>query len=352
MIEILISLCLVFALFSGLVSGINELFAQMLEMRGKVLYEGIALILGELPNGGEVKRWQRWLGCVEQLIDARSSLTARFFAHPLIDTLSQPGSKPSYISPSHFSFALVQVLSGDGSWASLRQSLDDRRTPLGQLWGPMLDQAQGDMDKFKALVEAHFSLVMDRAGGWYKRRTQAVTFFLAFALALGLNVDTVYIAANLQSSPDLVAELVNSAERLSTASSDLAKSSIQEKPATLNEIELLRSKAKALEKQLTDFRKMKLPMGWNPAIADYSIGKFLDPWSWAGWFLTALAATLGAPFWFDAISKLFAIRGSGKKPDDSSSSAASLPIPHIQITLPPVTSLAPPENGPLNNPES
>ncbi|MGR8940245.1 MAG: hypothetical protein ACU83P_01520 [Gammaproteobacteria bacterium] len=326
-------------------SGITELFAQMLEMRGKVLYEGIALILGELPNGRAVKRWQRWLGCVENSISGPSSLTARLFAHPLIDTLSQPGSKPSYISPSHFSFALVLVFSGDGSWASLRQRLDDRRTPLGQLLGPMLDQSQGDMDKFKSLVESHFSLVMDRAGGWYKRRTQAVTFVLAFALAIGLNVNTVYIAANLQSSPELVAELVNSAETLSTASSDLAKSSFQEKPATLNEIESLRSKAKALEKQLTDFRKMKLPMGWKPAIADYSIGKFLDPWAWAGWFLTALAATLGAPFWFDTISKLFAIRGAGRKPDDASIPAVSFPAPQIQIALPPVTLHAEPGNG-------
>jgi hypothetical protein len=32
---------------------------------------------------------------------------------------------------------------------------------------------------------------------------------------------------------------------------------------------------------------------------------------------TALAGALGAPFWFDAISKAFAVRGSGRKPGES-----------------------------------
>jgi hypothetical protein len=31
-----------------------------------------------------------------------------------------------------------------------------------------------------------------------------------------------------------------------------------------------------------------------------------------------LAATLGAPFWFDALSRLAPLRSTGKKPDKSS----------------------------------
>jgi hypothetical protein len=34
----------------------------------------------------------------------------------------------------------------------------------------------------------------------------------------------------------------------------------------------------------------------------------------AGWVISALAASLGAPFWFDAISRLVSLRGAGTSP--------------------------------------
>lgn len=36
-----------------------------------------------------------------------------------------------------------------------------------------------------------------------------------------------------------------------------------------------------------------------------------------GWILTALAVSLGAPFWFDLLNKLVSIRQAGSKPEDS-----------------------------------
>jgi len=38
---------------------------------------------------------------------------------------------------------------------------------------------------------------------------------------------------------------------------------------------------------------------------------------WIGWLITALAISLGAPFWFDLLSKLIQIRGAGTKPISS-----------------------------------
>jgi hypothetical protein len=48
-----------------------------------------------------------------------------------------------------------------------------------------------------------------------------------------------------------------------------------------------------------------------------------------GWIITALAITLGAPFWFDLLSKLIKIRGSGTKIDstDTNEKAATTTIP-------------------------
>jgi hypothetical protein len=41
-----------------------------------------------------------------------------------------------------------------------------------------------------------------------------------------------------------------------------------------------------------------------------------------GWLLTALAVSLGAPFWFDLLNKLMVIR-STRKPDEKSTSPAT-----------------------------
>jgi hypothetical protein len=42
-----------------------------------------------------------------------------------------------------------------------------------------------------------------------------------------------------------------------------------------------------------------------------------------GWFLTAVAVSLGAPFWFDTLQRFMNIRGGGKKPEDNPKDAAS-----------------------------
>jgi hypothetical protein len=57
---------------------------------------------------------------------------------------------------------------------------------------------------------------------------------------------------------------------------------------------------------------------------------------WIGWLLTAFAITLGAPFWFDLLNKLVALRSSAKpKQEDigltelNSKSPGSSPINRV-----------------------
>src|SRR5262249_40537927 len=65
-----------------------------------------------------------------------------------------------------------------------------------------------------------------------------------------------------------------------------------------------------------------LPIGWT----DDAKAQFYAPGcAWllfiAGWFLTALAASLGAPFWFDLLNKTLSLntRLTGAKPKVASS---------------------------------
>jgi hypothetical protein len=65
-------------------------------------------------------------------------------------------------------------------------------------------------------------------------------------------------------------------------------------------------------------------IGWNEA----QIQQLLHPkgfWQgfarWCvkllGWIISAIAVTLGAPFWFDLLSMFINIRNAGKKPVDN-----------------------------------
>ena len=85
---------------------------------------------------------------------------------------------------------------------------------------------------------------------------------------------------------------------------------------------------KHIQKQLRD---LKLPIGWvrNPNQADTDMHLGLPKWcAWGeywdavvyhllGWLITAIAATLGAPFWFDMLNKIMSIRSAGKAPEEA-----------------------------------
>ena len=66
--------------------------------------------------------------------------------------------------------------------------------------------------------------------------------------------------------------------------------------------------------------------GWTPG--DKHFGEWA--WAWArtvrdhvlGWLLTALEASLGAPFWFDVLKKIITVRSAGRAPEERKPSTA------------------------------
>jgi hypothetical protein len=64
--------------------------------------------------------------------------------------------------------------------------------------------------------------------------------------------------------------------------------------------------------------KSGLPVGWVKGV---SPRKLLWPpqRSWLGFLLTAAAATMGAPFWFDQLNRLGSLRNTGNKPTSKTS---------------------------------
>jgi hypothetical protein len=139
------------------------------------------------------------------------------------------------------------------------------------------------------------SLAMERASGWYKRKVQVVLVVLAAVVAIGLNVNTVGVATALWNDEAL---------RTTVA----ARASEQGTPEDA---------ADAFD----DISALDLPVGWGANAPDNVLSAI------PGWLVTIAGLHLGAPFWFDLLSRLARLRGSGvpEKPRSLSDTAGSVP---------------------------
>ena len=154
-------------------------------------------------------------------------------------------------------------------------------------------------------VEGWFNDSMDRIGGWYKRWTQRILLVVAALLVLILNTDTILLVQHLSTEKDLRASILKQAE---------TTKSFDQVPKELNTV--------------------GLPLGWS--LDDPNDGRripFLTAkGAWyldfgfllkklLGLLLTMGAISLGAPFWFDTLSKFMNLRGAGTPPGEKTKSA-------------------------------
>jgi hypothetical protein len=76
---------------------------------------------------------------------------------------------------------------------------------------PLLDDAAGDVERFRENIETWFNDGMDRVSGWYKRRVGYVQGVIALGLAIAMNIDALQITRTLWREPTLRQSLVASA---------------------------------------------------------------------------------------------------------------------------------------------
>jgi hypothetical protein len=70
-----------------------------------------------------------------------------------------------------------------------------------------------------------------------------------------------------------------------------------------------------------DLERLGLPLGWSKG----AFPATLDAAKIFGLLLTALAVSLGAPFWFDVLNKIMSVRAAGRPPAPSPGAATPQP---------------------------
>ena len=363
-LSIVIGLVFIYLLYSLLVTILQEILATIFDFRAKVLERALRRMLND------DQQFEYRLSSVIRLF-LRSekrrkpgNLFEAFYHHPLVRFLSAGSiwSKPSYLRKETFSKVMLdllkgkQVQPGDDLRSPIQRMLDGEQTDRAALVMPensdtlsflrsIWADAQGDVDKFRSLLENWFDEMMDRASEWYKKYTQFFLLAIGFSIAVVFNVDTIAIVGKLEKDPELREQLVTQAENFLKAHPDLEQEFqlSRERHATLFPDDALeRKKQDSLAEQrylLLKQRRDSLVDQANTLVREdigkvnnlLSIGRdsnrclcacsFCFLKSLTGWLLTALALSLGAPFWFDLLSKLMKLRsstqaGSGKNTND------------------------------------
>jgi len=338
-LTVVLGVVFILLLLSLLASTIMEFVSSIFALRGNNLLKALQnMLVGYKKDGGV----------------ADKEIFKQFKDNPFYKQLSfrygsdaTKSKPPSYISAKSFQSILFDILLGNEIVGDqkledvLLEKIDaleneDLKKVLRQLWR----DADGNIDVFKKKVEGWYNSVMERATGWYKRSTQYILVGVGFTIAVVLNADTLAIYERLENNPEvaekiaLIAEsvaqkdtitvnkLVQAGQEVNGVDTSTASITIDTLALDVTDTEKDRNakvqyntKAKeltAVVDQINNYRS-PLGMGWK----NVNFGK-MAPIDMAtkllGWLVTALAISLGAPFWFDILKKVVNLRGSGTKP--------------------------------------
>jgi hypothetical protein len=329
-------------------------------------------------------------------VNKKSALfTANITDHPLYKRKSERSllfKKPAYLSADSFSDILIDVLGEDrntGSPILMKNIADFVNTKINdnpdlkKVLTLYIEQANGDLQRFKLLLENWFDDTMDRVSGWYKKQSYKISIMIGFLLAMTFNVSTIQIVKKLSKDKVARAALVENAsayvkkhlidmppekkDSCVEINDSLGKRDTCFKKANNDADDFAEAKKKL--RQIDSLYKTDiaqndsiLGLGWGDYgltkrkkdytrdSSDYASGKtskkpkkpktphdktdagkilyvicrtFSSPVLLLGFLITAFAISLGAPFWFDLLNKFINLRVSGAKPDDKSSAPAT-----------------------------
>lgn len=181
---------------------------------------------------------------------------------------------------------------------------------------------QEEVSQFQAKVETWFDDAMTQMSKWYKKKTRFIIFFIALPLCWVLNVDSIVIAENLYKDDAMRAQVVSAAENLADIQEDISQKTDDATETETDAIDALKSQVSDTVKHVNDmkanFEKLNIPIGWDNQTEIKRVKKYDNDklYYWLlkilGILSTAIAVSMGAPFWVDLLRKMIGFRKSLK----------------------------------------
>ncbi len=273
-LDVAAGLILMYLTLSLFCTFINELITTVYRLRARTLERALSDIIDVPP------------------------LKADFYRHGLIEgnRAANPNPHISYLSGRNFALGLLASLNPKKTLPTFEsitgyvQMLPDSN--IRDIIAINMVTAEGDICRLCDNLAGWFDQAMDRVSGAYNRKLRLISLLTGMILATAINADTIEVSQSLWHDGTLRA-------RTLATSTNIA--SLGHYPTVTD---IIRS-----ENELRP-----LPLGWNLSDDEkYPCSHLLIKIS--GLFMTGLALSLGAHFWFDLLAKCVHIRGTGNKPD-------------------------------------
>lgn len=149
-------------------------------------------------------------------------------------------------------------------------------------------RAGNDMEQFRLSAEKWFDDAMQRLSGEYKRWAQKILYGIGLVLAVAVNADAFHMSSTIWRDSGIRDALVGQASNASLHAH--AQNALQ---------------------------TLALPLGWGGTGTGLPTDWDLL-WKAVGLLITTVAIGLGAPFWFDTLTRLGSLRSTGPKPPATS----------------------------------
>lgn len=305
-LEVIIGLVFLYLIFSLLATIVNEIISTFFKLRANHLKSAIQNILDNDTEEGK-------------------KLFKEFYDHPLIQSFVKKKGKgfPSYIDPKKFAKIIIEIYekSKDEDTQNEIKSIIEN-LPKSNYLKHLIDKYNKGAQKIEDLeksIEDWFNSVMERTSGWYNRNIKKLTLLTALIIAIAFNFDTIHVFQRLLKDSNARTELVMHAEN----SIDKYAGYVEKDTSKIESDSLLIEKMDSLKNEINHIIgeeissvKQMAGLGWEKGECKTSLK---NCWSAAflikliGWVLTAMAISLGAPFWFDLLDKVMKLRGTGKQ---------------------------------------
>lgn len=198
----------------------------------------------------------------------------------------------------------------DQTFEDLREklppSLINHMATLAKRAETKAQNTQSAIDIFQQELEETFNQSMERAAGVYKRNAKGVSLLIGLLMAVIANADVFHIVNRLSKDSAVRIAIVNNAGQL--VQNNHVNSSVD-----------LASVKKPTQDVLAE---ITLPIGWTATNlkqqidwypskpGNFSLWRLLT--MICGWFVSGVAISMGALFWFEVLGKVVNVRNTGK----------------------------------------
>ncbi|SHL65086.1 hypothetical protein SAMN05444266_104281 [Chitinophaga jiangningensis] len=348
-IDVALGLVFIYLLYSLFVTILQEMIARALGLRARVLSKALRRMLDEDRHREDLGYFGKftfftwfyekgWSVVHYFRPFADAPILKKFYESPSILYLGEntASSRPSYINPATFSQAIIHLLRSSTTeratdTATIAAALEENGLQLGShtlthIRNLFADAGQ-DIPQFRVQLENWFNETMQRASSWYRKHCQTWLLIIGFVVAGIFNVDTIAVAKILLKDKTVRQEMVQLASSRSYNYGPMIDT-LQQHQLMYKDSAFLRNDTSLkafvgdtsvigvyamLRNDAGDARNVLGIHRDFSAAHPYGLSHPYQSNGWmvlAGWAITAMAISLGAPFWFDLLGKVVKFRNT------------------------------------------